>query len=99
MLDAQFAGMRDALQNASPEDLERIREMMSALNDMLDADARGEHTAEDFARVHAAVRRLLPRATRPNLDELIDALARRAAAAQQLMNSLTARAARASSAT
>ena len=48
VLDAQFAGMRDALQNATPEDLQRIREMMSALNDMLDADARGEHTQDQF---------------------------------------------------
>src|SRR6201996_902677 len=43
LLDAQFAGMRDAMQNASNQDMARVREMMSALNDMLDADARGEH--------------------------------------------------------
>jgi len=48
VLDAQFAGMRDALQNATPEDLARIREMMAALNEMLDADARGEHTQQQF---------------------------------------------------
>ena len=62
VLDAQFAGMRNALQNASPEDLARVREMMRALNDMLDADARGEHTAEAVRRVHGPVRRVLPRA-------------------------------------
>src|ERR1700753_853326 len=49
VLDAQFAGLREAMANATPEDLARIAEMMNALNDMLDADARGEHTQEQFA--------------------------------------------------
>jgi uncharacterized protein with von Willebrand factor type A (vWA) domain len=89
VLDAQFNGMRDALQNASPEDLERIRQMMSALNDMLDADARGEHTAEDFAEFMQQYGDFFPE-NPADLAELIDTLARRAAAAQQLMDSLTA---------
>ncbi|MFN2560631.1 MAG: VWA domain-containing protein [Jatrophihabitans sp.] len=89
VLDAQFNGMRDALQNASPEDLERIRQMMSALNDMLDADARGEHTPEDFAQFMQQYGDFFPE-NPANLEELIDTLARRAAAAQQLMDSLTA---------
>ncbi len=88
VLDAQFAGMRDAMQNASPEDLARVREMMSALNDMLDADARGEHTAEDFAQFMSEYGDFFPEQPK-NLEELIDSLARRAAAAQQLMDSLT----------
>ena len=89
VLDAQFKGMRDALQNASPEDLERIRQMMGALNEMLDADARGEHTDEDFAQFMQQYGDFFPENPR-NLDELVDTLARRAAAAQQLMDSLTA---------
>src|SRR6185437_12454444 len=44
VLDSQFRGMRDALRGASAEDMARIREMISALNDMLEADARGQHT-------------------------------------------------------
>jgi uncharacterized protein with von Willebrand factor type A (vWA) domain len=89
VLDAQFNGMRDALQNASPEDLERIRQMMNALNDMLDADARGEHTPEQFAQFMEQYGDFFPE-NPANLDELVDTLARRAAAAQQLMDSLTA---------
>lgn len=88
VLDAQFKGMRDALQHASAEDMERIRQMMRSLNDMLDADARGEHTEEDFARFMAEFGDFFPENPH-NLDELIDTLARRAAAAQQLMDSLT----------
>ena len=48
VLDAQFAGLRDSLQNATPQDMARIKEMMHALNEMLDADARGEHTQQQF---------------------------------------------------
>jgi uncharacterized protein with von Willebrand factor type A (vWA) domain len=88
VLDAQFQGMRSALQNATPEDLERIRQMMSALNDMLDADARGEHTQEQFDQFMQQYGDFFPE-NPANLDELIDSLARRAAAAQQLMDSLT----------
>jgi uncharacterized protein with von Willebrand factor type A (vWA) domain len=89
VLDAQFAGMRDALQNATPEDLERIRSMMNALNDMLDADARGEHTQEQFDEFMREYGDFFPE-NPANLDELIDTLARRAAAAERLMDSLTA---------
>jgi uncharacterized protein with von Willebrand factor type A (vWA) domain len=88
VLDAQFAGVRDALANATPEDLARVREMMSALNDLLDADARGEHTAEQFAQFVERYGGFFPENPK-NLAELIDSLARRAAAAQRLMDSLT----------
>ncbi|MEP7178653.1 MAG: hypothetical protein ABI775_06155, partial [Pseudonocardiales bacterium] len=83
VLDAQFAGMRDALQSATPEDLARVREMMAALNGMLDADARGEHTQEQFDRFMDQYGDFFPEQP-ANLDELIDSLARRAAAAQRL---------------
>jgi uncharacterized protein with von Willebrand factor type A (vWA) domain len=88
VLDAQFNGMRNALQNATPEDLERIRQMMQALNEMLDADARGEHTPEQFDRFMEQYGDFFPE-NPADLEELIDTLARRAAAAQQLMDSLT----------
>jgi uncharacterized protein with von Willebrand factor type A (vWA) domain len=88
VLDAQFAGMRDAMQNATPEDLARVREMMHALNDMLDADARGEHTQDQFDEFMRQYGDFFPEQP-SNLAELIDSLARRAAAAQQLLDSLT----------
>jgi uncharacterized protein with von Willebrand factor type A (vWA) domain len=88
LLDAQFAGMRNALQNADTADMQRIRDMMSALNDMLDADARGEHTPEQFAEFMQQYGDFFPD-NPANLAELIDSLAQRAAAMQRLMNSLT----------
>jgi uncharacterized protein with von Willebrand factor type A (vWA) domain len=88
VLDAQFAGMRQALQNATEEDLARIRDMMAALNDMLDADARGEHTQEQFDEFMQQYGDFFPD-NPADLDELIDSLARRAAAAQRLLDSLS----------
>jgi len=88
VLDSQFEGIRDAMQNATPEDLARVREMMHALNEMLDADARGEHTQEQFEQFMRQYGDFFPESPQ-NLDELIDSLARRAAATQRLLDSLT----------
>ncbi|GLX08654.1 hypothetical protein [Microbispora sp. NBRC 16548] len=88
VLDSQFRGMRDALANPDPAAMERVRQMMSDLNDMLDRDARGEHTQDDFDRFMQQYGDMFPENPR-NLDELVDQLARRAAAAQRLLASLT----------
>jgi len=88
VLDAQFAGMREALAKPDPRAMEQIRRMLADLNDMLDADARGEHTPEQFAQFMAEHGQCFPD-NPTNLAELVDSLARRAAAAERLMNSLT----------
>jgi uncharacterized protein with von Willebrand factor type A (vWA) domain len=88
VLDSQFRGMKDALQDADPQAMQRVKDMMSALNDMLDADARGEDTSQQFAEFMQNYGDFFPDNPQ-NLDELVDSLARRAAAAQRLMNSLS----------
>jgi uncharacterized protein with von Willebrand factor type A (vWA) domain len=88
VLDSQFRGMRDALRGATQEDMARIREMISALNDMLEADARGEHTQEQFDRFMEQYGEFFPE-NPANLAELVDTLARRAAAQQRLLDSLS----------
>ncbi|MGR6914542.1 vWA domain-containing protein [[Actinomadura] parvosata] len=90
VLDSQFRGLRDALANPDPEAMERVRQMMSDLNDMLDKDARGEHTQADFDSFMAKYGDLFPEKPR-NLDELVDILARRAAATQRMLASMTPR--------
>ncbi|WP_031163259.1 vWA domain-containing protein [Streptosporangium roseum] len=90
VLDSQFRGMREALANPDPAAMERVREMMSELNDMLDRDARGEHTQDDFENFMSKYGDMFPEAPR-NLEELVDTLARRAAATQRLLASLTPR--------
>ena len=88
VLDSQFRGMKDALQGADPQAMQRVKDMMRALNDMLDADARGEDTTEQFEQFMDNFGDFFPDNPQ-NLDELVDSLARRAAAAQRLMNSLS----------
>ncbi|MFG1752889.1 hypothetical protein [Streptosporangium sandarakinum] len=88
VLDSQFRGMRQALADPDPEAMERVRRMMSDLNDMLDRDSRGEHTQADFDDFMSKYGDMFPEAPR-NLEELVDILARRAAATQRLLASLT----------
>ncbi len=88
VLDAQFHGMKQALQQASPEDMAGIKDMLADLNQMLAADARGEHTQQQFDDFMAKHGQYFPD-NPSNLAELIDSLARRAAAQQRLMQSLS----------
>lgn len=90
VLDSQFKGLRDALANPDPAAMERVRQMMSDLNDMLDRDSRGEHTQADFDAFMAKYGDLFPERPR-NLEELVDILARRAAATQRMLASMTPR--------
>ena len=88
VLDSQFRGMRQTLADPDPEAMQRVKDMMAALNNMLDADARGEHTQQDFDDFMASYGDLFPDSP-ANLEELVDALVRRMSAAQRLLDSLT----------
>ncbi len=88
VLDSQFRGMRQTLADPDPEAMQRVKDMMAALNNMLDADARGEHTQQDFDDFMARYGDMFPDSPE-NLEELVDALVRRMAAAQRLLDSLT----------
>lgn len=88
LLESRFEGMKQALQNTTPQDVERVRRMMSDLNDLLAAHARGEDTQKRFAEFMAEHGEFFPENPR-DTEELIDALAARAAAAQRMMNSMS----------
>jgi uncharacterized protein with von Willebrand factor type A (vWA) domain len=88
VLDQRFAGMKQALEGASEEDKQRVTDMLSDLNDLLDANARGEDTQEKFDEFMDKHGQFFPENPK-NVDELIDSLAQRAAAAQRLRNSLS----------
>jgi uncharacterized protein with von Willebrand factor type A (vWA) domain len=88
VLDSQFRGMRQTLAEPDPQAMQRVKDMMAALNSMLEADARGEHTQQDFNDFMASYGDMF--ADSPaNLEELVDALVRRMSAAQRLLDSLT----------
>ena len=88
VLDSQFRGMKQTLQQPDPAAMQRVKDMMAALNEMLDADAQGTHTQQDFDDFMAQYGDLFPDSPR-NLDELVDSLVRRMSAAQRLLSSLT----------
>ncbi len=89
LLEQRFEGIKQGLQSTSPEDVERIRQMLSDLTDLLAAHARGDPQTpqrfEEFMRQHGDFFPENPR----TVDELIDALAARSAAAQRMLNSMT----------
>jgi uncharacterized protein with von Willebrand factor type A (vWA) domain len=88
VLDSQFRGMKQTLQQPDPAAMQRVKDMMAALNAMLEADAQGTHTQQDFDDFMEQYGDLFPDSPR-NLEELVDSLVRRMAAAQRLLNSLT----------
>ncbi len=98
VIDQQFAGLRDALKGLGPDAdpqaraaaMAAMNEMMDDLNGLLAKHARNEDTPEDFAEFMAKHGQMFPDDPQ-NVDELIDSLARQAAAAERLMNSLSPR--------
>ena len=88
VLDQRFSGMKQALEGATDEDREQIRQMLADLNQLLDAHSRGVDTPEQFAEFMDKHGQYFPDNPR-NVEELLDSLAQRAAAAQRLRNSLS----------
>ncbi|MGZ4454092.1 MAG: hypothetical protein ACXVWX_14335, partial [Nocardioides sp.] len=88
LLDQRFAGMKQALEGATEEDRAAVAEMLGDLNELLEKHRRGEDTPEDFADFMAKHGDYFPEGPE-NIDELLDALAQRSAAAQRMLNSMT----------
>ena len=88
VLDSQFRGMRQVMQNPDPRAMERVKDMLSDLNEMLAADARGEHTRADFDQFMERYGDMFPDHPQ-NLEELVDSLISRMAAAERLLRSLS----------
>ncbi|MFZ4518916.1 MAG: hypothetical protein ACOYOP_11030, partial [Microthrixaceae bacterium] len=75
-----------AVQGMSPEDMARMKDMMAELNQMLEQRARGEEPDFDgFMERHGDFFPENPK----DLDELLEVMARRMAAAQAMLNSMT----------
>ncbi len=89
VLDQRFAGMKQALENASDEDRAAVTEMIRDLNNLLDKHRSGQDTQADFDEFMAKHGAYFPENPR-TVDELIDALAKRSAAAQRMFNSMSA---------
>ena len=88
MLDQRFAGMKQALENATDEDRQGVNEMLNDLNELLDKHSRGQDSPQDFQDFMAKHGQHFPE-NPSNVEELLDSLAKRAAAAQRFRNSLS----------
>ncbi|HYI54385.1 MAG TPA: hypothetical protein VEX57_10495, partial [Microlunatus sp.] len=88
VLDAQFAGMKQALEGQDPEAMQQVKDMLADLNALLAKHARNEDTTDAFAEFMDKHGEFFPEQPE-TVEELIDALARRQAAAQRMMNSLS----------
>jgi uncharacterized protein with von Willebrand factor type A (vWA) domain len=88
LLDQRFAGMKQALENATDEDRAAINQMLSDLNELLEKHRLGTDTQDDFDEFMSRHGDFFPENPQ-NIDELLDALAQRSAAAQRMLNSMT----------
>jgi uncharacterized protein with von Willebrand factor type A (vWA) domain len=78
--------MSGAMQNMTAEDLQRMKDMMAGLNEMLDKRDRGEDP--EFEKFMEEFGDFFPENPQ-SLDELLEQMARRMAAMQAMMNSMT----------
>ena len=78
--------MAGDLQNMTPQDMARMKDMLAELNQMLEQRERGEEPDFDgFMERHGDFFPENPQ----NLDELLEVMARRMAAMQSMLNSMT----------
>lgn len=88
VLDQRFAGMKQALEGATDEDRAAVSAMMQDLNQLLEDHRAGTDSQEQFDAFMAEHAEYFP-SNPANVDELLDDLAARAAAAQRMRNSMT----------
>ncbi|MCW2584384.1 MAG: von Willebrand factor type [Klenkia sp.] len=91
VLDSQFQHMKAALQqmNAAGEDgTQAVKDMVADLSALLDAHNRGEDTDQQFADFMRKHGQFFPDDPQ-TVDELVDSLARRAAAQERMMAGLS----------
>jgi uncharacterized protein with von Willebrand factor type A (vWA) domain len=84
--ERQFQQVSSAAKNLSPKDIARMKDMMAALNEMIERRERGEDPQfEQFMQRYGDFFPENP----ATLDELLELLAKRMAAAQAMLNSMT----------
>ncbi len=88
VLDSSFANMKQALQNASEQDVQAVKDMVADLSRLVDAHNRGEDTDERFRQFMEKHGQFFPDDPQ-SVEELIDSLARRAAAQERMMAGLS----------
>ncbi len=87
MMQNFFQGMKQQLQSMTPQDMEGLKNMLQALNQMLRDRARGQDP--DFEGFMEQYGQYFDPNRPASLDELLEQLAQQMAAMQSLMNSMS----------
>jgi uncharacterized protein with von Willebrand factor type A (vWA) domain len=88
VLDTYFEQSKEFMGRPDPEELARMRDMMDALSTMIEQDRRGEPLDPTFDDFMEKFGDYFPGAE--NLEDVVRAMAERAAAAEAMFNSLSA---------
>ncbi|MFP5322460.1 MAG: VWA domain-containing protein [Acidimicrobiia bacterium] len=83
-----FDQMAGAMSNPDPAAMQRTKDMMAALNQLLEKHQRGEDTPEDFQRFMDEFGDFFPEDPK-DVEELLRAMAERMAQMQAMLNSMT----------
>src|SRR5256714_4579105 len=86
LMQSYFNQMSGALQDVGPEQMQRMKDMLSALNQMLEQRANGQEP--DFESFMQQFGDFFPGDPK-NLDELLEQMAEQMAAMQAMLNSMT----------
>ena len=78
--------MSDGMQNMSPQDMQRMKDMLAALNEMLEKHQQGEDPG--FEQFMEEFGDFFPENPQ-SVEELLEAMAKRMAAMQAMLNSMT----------
>jgi uncharacterized protein with von Willebrand factor type A (vWA) domain len=89
VLDSSFASMKQALENAGEAEMQAVKDMVADLSQLIDAHNRGEDTDQQFRDFMDKHGQFFPE-NPESIEELIDSLARRAAAQERMMAGLSA---------
>lgn len=83
-----FDQMAGAMSNPDPAAMQRTKDMMAALNELLEKHQRGEDTPEDFQQFMDEYGEFFPEDPK-DVEELLRAMAERMAQMQAMLNSMT----------
>ena len=88
LMQQQLNQMTKNVNEMTPEDMARMKDMFSKLNELMEKRQKGEDTPEDFQKFMEQFGEFFP-GDPQSLDELMEQMAQQMAAAQQMLNSMT----------
>lgn len=88
LMQNQLNKMTKSVNDMTPEDMARMKDMYASLNELLEKRNNGEDTPEDFQEFMEKFGDFFPD-NPETLDELLEQIAQQMAAAQQMLNSMT----------